>query len=286
MIAGRALPIGMLILAMVLVQTGASVAKRLFPIVGPEGAVALRLVIAAAILLAVWRPWRWPLTRKSAGAIIAYGVALGVMNLTFYMALRTIPLGVAVALEFTGPLGLALITSRKAVDFLWISLAAAGVILLLPLTPLSAALDPRGVGLALIAGVCWALYIVFGTKAGANGRAQASSLGMLVAALVGAPLGLVTVGPDLLVPTALGLGLAVALLSSAIPYSLEIAAMGQLPTRTFGILMSLEPVVAAVLGLVLLGEVLAAPQWLAIAAIIAASVGSAATSRSAGPAPN
>ncbi|WP_394999926.1 EamA family transporter, partial [Sphingomonas sp.] len=193
---------------------------------------------------------------------------------------------IAVALEFTGPLGLAMIASRKPIDFLWIALAGAGVVLLLPVTPLSTALDPRGVALALVAGFCWALYIVFGTKAGANGRAQASSLGMLVAAIVGAPLGLVTVGTGLLVPSVLGLGLAVALLSSAIPYSLEMAAMGRLPTRTFGILMSLEPAVAAITGLTILGEHLALVQWTAIGAVIAASAGSAVTSRTAEPAPN
>ena len=284
--ARRALPIALLLAAMVSIQTGASLAKRLFPMVGAEGATALRLIMAAAILLAIWRPWRTPLTRAGLTSIAVYGLSLGVMNLAFYLALRTIPLGVAVALEFTGPLGLALVASRRPIDFLWIALAAAGVVLLLPVTPFAAALDPVGVGFALGAGLCWALYIVFGKKAGAVDRGQASSYGMLAAAIIGAPLGLAQHGASLLAPTILGLGLAVALLSSVIPYTLELIALGQLPTRTFGILMSLEPVVAAVLGLVLLGEVLAGPQWLAIAAIIAASIGSAATSRRAEPAPN
>ena len=288
-IAGRAIPVGLVLLAMLSVQTGAALAKSLFPLVGAQGATALRVSLAAMILLAVWRPWRRPLNRAALPAILGFGVSLGLMNLVFYLCLRTIPLGVAVALEFTGPLALTLVHSRRALDFLWIALAAGGVLLLAPISPLSSALDPVGVGLALLAGVFWALYIVFGTRAGRIDRGQASALGMTIAALVAAPWGVAGAGAHLLAPNVLGLGLAVALLSSAIPYSLELVAMTALPTRTFGILMSLEPVVAAMAGLAILGERLAPLQWIAIAAVIAASAGSTATSRApapAEPAPN
>lgn len=288
MLAGRAVPIGLLLLAMVSVQVGASLAKQLFPIVGPQGAAALRLVLSAAMLLVVWRPWRIPLSRRGALAIGAYGVSLGLMNLSFYLALDTIPLGVAVALEFTGPLGLALLSSRRPVDFAWIVLAAAGVLLLTPIGPEAARLDPRGALLAVVAGGFWALYIVFGRVVGGGDRGQAASLGLAVAALAGAPWGIGQVAPHLTAPLVIGLGVAVALLSSAIPYSFELVALAKLPTRTFGILMSLEPAIAAVSGLVILGERLGALQWAAIAGVVAASAGSAATTRAppAEPAPN
>lgn len=265
---------------MVSIQTGASLAKSLFPKIGPDGATALRLLLAAAALLVVWRPWRRSLSRQRLGAIAAYGAALGLMNLCFYLALRSVPLGVAVALEFTGPLGLALAGSRRPRDLAWALLAVGGVAALLPLGAAGAGVALGDTLLALAAGGFWAAYIVLGKRVGAHGHDQAISLGMLSAAVVGAPLGLVHAGPALWSWPILAVGAAVALLSSVIPYSLELVAMARLPTRTFGTLMSLEPGVAALAALALLGERLSGMQWLGLAAVIAASAGAAIT---AGP---
>jgi inner membrane transporter RhtA len=224
----------------------------------------------------VWliqRPWRAMPTRASAPVILIYGVALGTMNFVFYMALRTIPLGIAVALEFTGPLAVALIGSRRRSDFLWVALAAGGLLLLLPIDPKATALDPAGVLFALAAGFCWALYIVFGQKAGRAHGPTASTWGMLVAASFTVPIGIAQAGRALLDPSILMKGLAVAVLSSALPYTLEMIALRRLATRTFGTLMSLEPAVAALAGLLVLHERLTPIQWGAIAAVMIASVG-------------
>ncbi|MDB5452780.1 MAG: protein of unknown function transrane [Caulobacteraceae bacterium] len=272
----RLLPVLLTLLGMVSIQTGAALAKQLFPDVGPDGATALRLILAAAILLIVWRPWRAPIGRKRLGAIALYGLTLGVMNLTFYLALATVPLGVAVALELIGPL--ALVLSHNRLDLAWVALAAIGLLVLLPLTGASS-LDWRGAALALAAGGFWALYIVFGSKTGQAGQGQAIAIGMLAAAVVGAPLGLAQAGTALLAPQILAFGLAIALLSSIVPYTAELYAMNRLPTQTFGVLMSVEPAIAALSGAILLGERLAPLQWAGIAAVIAASAGSTLTGR-------
>jgi inner membrane transporter RhtA len=195
------------------------------------------------------------------------------MNFVFYMALRTIPLGIAVALEFTGPLAVALAGSRRRSDFVWVTLAGGGLLLLLPIDPKATALDPVGVLFALAAGFCWALYIVFGQKAGRAHGPTASTWGMLVAASFTVPIGVAQAGRALLDPSILTKGLAVAVLSSALPYTLEMIALRRLATRTFGTLMSLEPAVAALAGLLVLHERLTPIQWGAIAAVMIASVG-------------
>lgn len=271
----RLLPLLGLVAAMASIQAGASLAKTLFGTVGPAGVTTLRLVLAALILGAIWRPWRKPLAPGALKAVALYGAALGLMNLTFYLALERLPLGLTVAIEFLGPLGVALLASRKPLDFAWAALAAAGIGLILPVAA-DAPLDPIGLLFVLAAAACWALYIVFGQRAGAlaDGGA-ATSLGMLVAALVGAPLGAWTAGAALLEPRLLALGVGVAVLSSALPYSLEMVALKRLRAQTFGVLMSLEPVLAALTGLVVLGERLTQRQWLAVACIVAASIGSA-----------
>ena len=272
-------PITLLVVAMVSIQSGASLAKNLFPLVGAEGTTTLRLVLGAIILSLVMQPWRARLSLHNCRALVAYGLALGGMNLLFYMSLQRIPLGIAVALEFTGPLALALFASRRLLDFVWVVLAVVGLWMLLPTGATQHAVDPIGAALALSAGVFWALYIVFGQKAGAEHGRQTVVLGTWVAALLVLPIGVWHAGSDLLSLDLLPIALGVAVLSSALPYSLEMIALTRLPARTFSILMSLEPAVAALCGLAFLGERLLWGQWLAVAAIIVASAGAAATIR-------
>jgi inner membrane transporter RhtA len=277
------MPIAVLMVAMVCFQAGAAMAKGLFPAVGAAGTTALRMALAALMLLAVWRPWRMRLTPRERRVIVIYGLAVGWMNLFFYLSLRSIPLGIAVALQFTGPLALAMAASRRAIDFLWILMAALGLLALLPLGLGSKPLDVVGVCCALAAGLCWALYIYFGRKAGAAHGGQTTALGMLIGAVVIVPIGIAQSGAQLLSPAILPTAFGVALLSSALPYSLEMFAMPRLPTRTVGVLMSLEPAMGALSGLCFLGERLSWIQWAAIAGVMAASAGSAATSRTAVP---
>ncbi len=262
---------------MVSIQIGASLAKGLFPFVGAQGATALRLAFSALVMTVVGKPWRVRLSRSNTVPLLLYGLSLGVMNLCFYMALRTVPLGVAVALEFLGPLGVAVATSRKARDFVWVGLAAAGVVVLSPVSPLSASLDVAGAGFALAAGGCWALYILFGAKAGDQHGGQTVAVGSLIAAAVAVPFGVAHAGVRLLDPSLLPLGIGVAVMSSALPYSLEMIALRRLPARTFGICMSAEPALAALSGFVFLGEHLGPAQLLGISAIIAASFGAVLT---------
>jgi inner membrane transporter RhtA len=278
-----AVPIAVLITAMFCFQIGAVMAKGLFPAVGAAGTTALRMALAALMLLAVWRPWRMRLRSRELWVIVAYGLAMGCMNLFFYLSLRSIPLGIAVALEFAGPLALAMAASRRAVDFLWILMAAIGLLALLPLGLGSKPLDTGGVGCGLAAGVCWALYIYFGRKAGAAHGGQTTALGMVVGAIVIVPIGVAQAGAQLFSPAILPAALGVALLSSALPYSLEMLAMPRLPTRTVGVLMSLDPALGALSGLCFLGERLSLIQWAAIASIMVSSAGSAATSRAQDP---
>jgi inner membrane transporter RhtA len=262
-----------LVVAMVSFQAGASIAKHLIPLVGAPGTTALRLGISAMTMALVQRPWRHLPSRRALPVVLVYGLSLGTMNFVFYMSLRTIPLGIAVGLEFLGPLALALANSRHRLDIVWILLAAGGLVLLLPISPASAHLDPVGVLFALAAGACWALYIVFGQRAGRAHGASAATWGMLIAAAWIVPFGVASAGRALLKPDILPLGFGVAMLSSAIPYTLEMTALRRLATKTYGTLMSLEPAVAALAGLLLLGERLAVMQWVAIGAVMAASVG-------------
>ena len=259
---------------------GTSWAKQaLFPVVGAQGTTAVRVGLSALLMLMLWRPWRWRLTRADAQAVALYGAALGAMNLMFYLSLQTLPFGLAVAIEFAGPLAVAIWSSRRAVDFIWVALAIAGLALLLPLGLSGSTLDPLGVLYSVGAAVFWALYIVFGKRAGHLHAGQSVSLGLLVAALVVVPVGVAHAGAALLSPSVLLVGVAVAAISSALPISLEMMALKRLPKEAFGIMISMEPAVAALLALALLGERLDTVQWLAIGCIVAASMGSAATVR-------
>lgn len=259
---------------------GTSWAKHsLFPVVGAQGTTAVRVGFSALLLLLFWRPWRWALSGADARTVALYGAALGAMNLCFYMSLRTIPFGIAVAIEFAGPLAVALFSSRRPLDFLWVLLAGAGLALLLPLGHDVSTLDPAGVLFALAAAVFWATYIIFGKRASHLHSGHSVSLGLFVAALVVVPVGVAHAGGALLSPVILATGLGVALISSAIPISLEMVALKRLSPQAFGIMASMEPAVAALLALALLGEYLSAIQWLAIALIMAASVGSSVTAQ-------
>ena len=259
--------------AMVSFQIGAAFAKQLIPVLGAPGTTALRLGISALLLLVVQRPWRSTPTGAAWRWILPYGLSLGAMNAIFYVALARIPLGIAVAIEFVGPLGVAVYASRRRIDYLWVLLAVVGLALLLPIRSGAASLDPLGVACALAAGVGWALYILFGQKAGRAHGPTAATWGLLVAAALVVPLGVIDAGASLVDPARLPFGIAVAIFSGALPYSLEMIALRGLSTKAFGTLMSFEPAIAAVAGVVLLHEVLTPTHWVAIVCIVAASVG-------------
>ena len=253
---------------------GTSVAKQLFPLVGSLGTTALRVGFSALLLLVVWRPWRWALAPADRMSVLRYGVALGLMNLLFYMSLRTIPFGLAVAIEFSGPLAVALFSSRKPLDFVWLALAMAGLGLLLPWGGSAQALDATGVLYALAAAAFWGAYIVFGKRLGHLHAGHSVALGLSVAAVTVVPFGIWQAGAALLEPRTLLIGLGVAAVSSAIPISLEMMALKRLPPGAFGIMTSMEPAVAALLGLLVLNEQLSPQQWGAIVLIMAAAAGS------------
>jgi len=257
---------------------GAGFGKQLFPLVGAGGATALRVLLAALVLMALRQPWRRPVPRALWPGLLAYGLILGVMNLLIYQAFAYIPIGIAVGVEVMGPLTIALAGSRALCDFVWLGLAVGGLLLLLPLHP-GSPIDPRGLVLAGGAAACWASYIVTGKRVAPALGADAVAWGMAVAVVVAVPLGLWLAHPVPGVidhaPLLLGAGLAIAVLSSALPYGLEMEAMRRLPAPVFGLLLSAAPAVAAVVGRVVLGEVLTTAQQVAIAAIVLASAGSA-----------
>ncbi|MGC0849687.1 threonine/homoserine exporter RhtA [Pantoea agglomerans] len=273
------MPIAVLLIAMLSLQGGASLAKSLFPAVGATGITALRLGFGTLILCIIFKPWRLRFSREQRLPLLMYGLALGTMNFTFYLAIRTVPLGVAVGLEFTGPLALALFGSRRPLDFVWVLLAVIGLWFLLPFGTGMTAIDPLGAALAVSAGACWALYILAGQRAGAEHGPATVAIGSLIASVIFVPLGLTFAESGIWTWAVMPIALLVALLSSAIPYSLEMIALTRLPARIFGTLMSLEPAMAAFSGMLFLGETLTGLQWLALLAIIIASAGSTLTMR-------
>lgn len=279
---GTLWPYAAVIAAILSFALGTTVAKSLFPLIGAESAVTLRVVLSALVMAVIFRPWRAKRTGAHLWLTVLFGLVLGAMNLTFYLSLRTLPIGIALGIEFIGPLTVALLGARRLSHVAWVGLAGLGLVLLLPLT--GQAIDPVGAGFAALAAVFWALYIVLGKKLSNFDPGRSLALGMAAAILVVAPVGLGQMDWALvLTPTVLGLALLVAILSSALPYSLEMAALKHLPRRTFGVLLSLDPAVGALAGLLILGEQLGGLQWLAIGCIVAASVGAAATSREPTP---
>lgn len=271
------------LLSIISVQGGAAIAKGLFPLLGAASTTSLRIGLSAMILLLVVRPRLGRLQPEQWRAVVPYGLALGLMNFLFYCALARVPLGLAVTLEFVGPLGLALAGSRRWVDVVWVVLATAGIALIAPWS--GQGVDLLGLAFALAAGGCWAVYIVLGQRTAAvlPGQ-QAVAIGMLFAALPVLPFGVASGTLQQMTPHLWLLGGLLALFSSVLPFSLEMQALRTMPTRTFSILMSLEPVAAAVSGWLLLNERLTFGQWLAVGFIVIASAGATLTTSQPVPA--
>ncbi|QHL89301.1 EamA family transporter [Nibribacter ruber] len=263
---------------MVCVQGGASLAKHLFPVIGASGTAALRIGFSAVILLLFFRTNLFTLTKKQWLYTLGYGLCLGSMNLVFYIAIKRIPLGLGVTIEFIGPLVLALLGSRKLLDLVWVALAATAMALIAPWN--TSAIDPVGVLLAALAGALWAGYIIMGRKVSLVMKGgDAVVVGMLWATLLVVPIGMASGGLAALNGELVLIGIAVALLTSAIPFTLDMGALRQLSSKNFSILMSLHPAFAALSGLLFLQEYLSLTQWLSIFCVICASVGATVFSR-------
>ncbi|WP_264550857.1 EamA family transporter [Flavobacterium sp. N2038] len=271
-------PVPAVLLAIISVQCGAAIAKTLFPAVGAAGTASMRIGFSALILLLAYRPNLKAITSAQWKLVIPYGLCLGAMNLIFYLAIERIPVGLGVTLEFIGPLVVAIAGSKRLVDYCWVLLAAIGILLIAPWT--NQRLDSLGVIFALLAGALWATYIVLGGKISKimNGG-QAVTIGMLFASILILPFGILEKGLANLTPNLLGAGVALALLSSAIPFTLEMKALGQLPPRTFSILMSLEPAAASICAFIFLQENLNFSEILAVFCVVIASAGSTLTAK-------
>jgi inner membrane transporter RhtA len=272
----RARGVALVVAGVATAQFGAGFAVTLFDELGPAGAAFLRLFFAAVVLVAIWRPRLRGRPLADLRLAVTFGVALGVMNLSIYSAMDRIPLGVAVTIEFAGPMAVAVLGSRRPLDLLWVALAATGIVLLTD--PGGGSLNSTGVMFALLAATMWAFYILLAER---TGRVFPGGSGLAVAMVAGAvviaPPGIVQAGSELLRPELLAAGVAVAMASSVLPYSLDLEALRRLPANVFGVLMSLEPAVAALAGLVILGQDLSLGEWAAIALVVVASAGATAT---------
>ncbi|HHP7243602.1 MAG TPA: EamA family transporter [Elainellaceae cyanobacterium] len=266
-------PTSFVLLSIGSTQLGSAIAKSLFDELSPIGMVFLRVGFAAIVLMLLWRPSIRSHSHTNYLALVLFGLSLTLMNLVFYLAVARIPLGVGVTLEFIGPLGLAIATSRRWLDGVWVVLASIGIILLAPIG--NAAFDPIGVALAVVAGGFWAAYILLSARVGQVAPGGGGlALAMAFGAIVLIPFGIVSGGQALLQPHLLMVGFGVAMLSSALPYSLELEALRSIPVRVFGVLLSLEPVAAAVIGFLVLGETLELQAMMAIALVSIAAAGS------------
>lgn len=278
-LGARLISVAAVLIAMVSIASGASYAKSLFSVIGPVGVTTMRLVIASAILSVVLSVWRAPLNARSLAIGCAYGASIAVMNLFMYLSFQYLPLGIALAIQFLGPLTVAVATSRAWTHFAWIAVALGGLALLLPIHSANAHLEPIGIGFALMGAVGWGSYIVLGRRAGALLGERATAVGMIFATMLVLPLGIWQSGADLVMPALLLPLLAVALLSSAIPFPMEMFALRRLPPRTYSVLTSCEPGVGAIIGLILLGEQLSLITCAGIALVITASLGMTLTDR-------
>nr|WP_226913391.1 EamA family transporter [Gephyromycinifex aptenodytis] len=279
-----AFPVALVLGAVVSVQFGGALAATLLPVVGVAGSVSLRLIFAVVIMLAIARPRLRGYHRADWATVAAFGVALAGMNAAFYASLTRLPLGVAVTIEFIGPLVLAASTTRRVRDIIAVIVAATGVILIAEIAQVNwAQLDILGILLALLAGAFWAGYIVLSGRAGARfPRLDGLALALVVAAVLVTPFGILTAGDTLLTPEPLIRGLGIAVLSSVLPYSLELVALRRLSAQVFGILLSLEPAVAAIAGFFVLGQRLDPLQLVGMGCVVGAS---ASVTRSAQPPP-
>jgi len=281
-------PIGasaLVVVGLVAQDVGAAIGIMLFPEVGPGGMAALRLVFSAAILLVIARPALRGRTRRDWATVLAFGATLGAMNLSFYEAISRIPLGIAVTIEVLGPLMLSVVMGRRLLSLLWAVLAVVGVVILGGLN--LQRLDPVGLAFAIAAGALWAAYILASAATGRRfARLDGLAIAMAVAAILILPFGIATAGAALIDPRWIGLGLAVAVLSSTIPYALELVALRRLPESAFGVLMSLSPAIAAIAGLVLLGQPVTPLDAVAILLVVIASAGAVLTARPRAQAPD
>ncbi|WP_392565937.1 EamA family transporter [Utexia brackfieldae] len=276
----RLWPILILLVSMSSVQSSASLAKYLFPILGPEGMTAWRLFFSACMLSLIFKPWKKRISRQACLPIAVYGIALGMMNLAFYNAIERIPVGIAVAIELAaGPILVALLSSRSLRDFLWLGLAIIGLCLLLPLGQANSQIDLVGILLAAVAGIGWALYILFGKKAGTIHGPSSVALGSILGAIIIFPLGVVTSDDIMFSTSIIPMAFLVAFLASTLPYGLEMIALPRLSAKLFSALMSLSPVLASLSSFIFLHEQLSFVQWLAIILIVISSIGTVLASQ-------
>lgn len=276
MSGARPVAVAMMVTSILAVQLGAATATTIFDEVGAAGANLLRTAFAAVIVAAIWHPATDLLRGSKGREVIIFGLVLAGMNTFFFLALDRLPLGIAVAFEFTGPLAVAVAASRSRLDFLWVGLAAVAIALLAP--DIGRGLDALGVAYALAAAACWGGYILLSARIGREGSGQRGlALALLIATVPLIPIGIADGGAELLEPAVLAVGLGIAVLSSAVPFSLEMEVLKRLPEGVFGVLLSLEPAIAAAIGLLVLGQDLAATELLAIALIIAACAGALRT---------
>jgi len=270
----RPSPTGFLFIAILSIQFGSALAKSLFSELGPWGVVSLRVSFSALILFAIWQPRLHVEARKHYKLILAYGIVMAMMNSAFYASINRIPLGIAIAIEFTGPLVLAILKSQRWLDGLWAALAVVGIVLLTPLG--GSTLDLAGMLLALLAGVCWAVYILLAAKLGpALPGVEGLTWGLMISTLILLPVGIANAGSALLNPRLLVLGAGVALLSTALPYACEIIALRSIPVKVFGVMLSVEPMIGVLAGWLILGEKLSTRSLIACLLVSVAAAGAA-----------
>ena len=270
----RPSPIGFLFIAILSIQFGSALAKSLFSELGPWGVGSLRVTFSTLILFAIWRPKLHAKAREHYKLILGYGIVMAMMNSAFYAAIDRIPLGIAISLEFTGPLGLAILKSQRWLDGLWAALAVVGLLLLTPLS--GSTLDVTGMLLSLLAGVCWAFYILLAARLGpALPGVEGLTWGLAISTLILLPIGIVNAGSALLNPKLLALSAGVAILSTALPYACEIAALRSLPVKVFGVLLSVEPMMGVLAGFLILGETLSTRSLIACLFVSIAAAGAA-----------